>query len=346
MNDLVIIDGNSLINRAFYALPLLSNKEGVYSNAVFGFCNMLIKVIVEDKPSFICVAFDYGKHTFRNDMYSDYKAGRKSMPDELRSQLPLLKEILSYMNIKIIEKEGIEADDIIGTLSKRFPEKTIILTGDRDSLQLIDDSTEVWLTKKGLSNVDIMNRETLFDTYKITPSQVIDIKSLMGDASDNIPGVEGVGEVTAVKLLDKYKTLDGVYENIDKINGSLKDKLIKDKDKAYLSYKLATIVTNCDIDCKIDNCVYDFPFNDKVYEFFKKYDFNSLIKRKELFLNNNIKDNTEINNLNKNVEIKEIKNSEILENIIKEIKIKNQFGFYFDNLAYLSIDGKVNIKYL
>ncbi len=283
MEKLVVIDGNSLINRAFYALPLLSNKDGEYSNAVYGFVNMLIKIIQEHNPTHIAVAFDFGKKTFRNKLYEDYKGTRKGTPEELKSQFPILKKILSAMSVKTIEIEGIEADDIIGVLTKKFDLPTVIFTGDKDSLQLIDGTTEVWLTKKGISDVQIMNEKTLKETMGLEPYQIIEMKALMGDSSDNIPGVAGVGEKTALDLLSKYKHLDGVYEHIDEIKGKLQEKLVLNKDTAYLSKQLATIITDYEIDVALEEMTYDFPFSVQVYEYFKQYDFNSLLKKKELF---------------------------------------------------------------
>ena len=179
MNKLVVIDGNSLINRAFYALPLLSNKDGEYSNAVYGFVNMLIKIIQEQNPTHIAVAFDYGKKTFRNGLFNEYKGTRKPTPTELKSQFPILKEILKLMNIKYIEIEGIEADDIIGVLTRKFNYDTAIVTGDKDSLQLINDATEVWLTKKGITEIQVMNTQTLKETMGIEPYQVIEMTDML-----------------------------------------------------------------------------------------------------------------------------------------------------------------------
>ena len=176
MEKLLIIDGNSLVNRAFYALPLLSNQDGEYSNAVYGFCNILIKFITEQKPDYICVAFDHSRQTFRTEMYAQYKGTRKQMPEELRSQMPILKNLLNKMNIKIYEVDNIEADDIIGTVVKNSAVKNIILSGDRDVLQLIDQNTEVWLTKKGITDVQVVTLENIKDLYGVEPSQIIDLK--------------------------------------------------------------------------------------------------------------------------------------------------------------------------
>ena len=287
MEKLLIIDGNSLVNRAFYALPPLSNQNGEYSNAVYGFCNILIKLITEQHPDFLCVAFDHSRKTFRTQIYADYKGTRKGMPEELASQMPILKDVLQKMNIKIFEQDGIEADDIIGTISKHSGVKNIILSGDRDVLQLVDKDTEVWLTKKGITDVLAVTPSNIKEVYGVDiPSQVIDLKSLMGDSSDNIPGVAGVGEVTAKKLVCDYKSLDGVYQNIENISGKLKEKLVMGKDSAYLSYTLATIKTDCDIDINLKDFSFDFPFDNNVKKIFEKYEFKSLLKRDELYKNN------------------------------------------------------------
>ena len=285
MEKFVIIDGNSLINRAFYALPQLANYEGVVSNAVFGFATILVKIINEVKPKYIGVAFDYGKKTFRNEMFAEYKGTRKPTPPELKNQFPILKNMLSSMGIKYIEQEGIEADDIIGTLTKKFETENIIVTGDKDSFQLINDNTWVMFTKKGVSETINYNADQLFNDYGLKPFQIVELKSLMGDASDNIPGVSGVGEKTALSLLYKYSTLNGVYENIEEISGKLKEKLIANKDVAFLSHTLATIKTNCELDCNLEDFSYEFPFNEEVHKFFVRYQFNSLLRKKELFLN-------------------------------------------------------------
>ena len=288
MNKVVIVDGNSLINRAYFALPPLIASDGKIYNAVYGFVNILTKLIIENKPTHLVVAFDAGKKTFRNDLYSDYKGTRKGMPEELASQLPVLKDLLTKMNIKIVEKLGIEADDIIGTLSKRFTLPCVILTGDKDCLQLIDNKTEVWLTKHGITDVVSLNERQLKEEMHLTPNQVIELKGLMGDASDNIPGVTGVGQKTALSLIEKYGTVENVYKNIDEINGKLKDKLLADKDMAFLSLKLATIILDADIQCEQEDCLLNNPFNEDVKKCFEKYEFASLLKRTDLFNNANI----------------------------------------------------------
>ena len=283
MDKLVVIDGNSLINRAYYALPLLTNACGEYSNAIYGFCNLLTKVILSEKPTYIAICFDAGKHTFRNDIYADYKGTRKPMPLELAEQLPNLKEILKDMGIYIVEQIGVEADDLIGSISKKFNLPTIILSGDRDLLQLIDDTTEVHLTKKGVTDIDVMTVDSLMQKMEIKPYQVVELKALMGDSSDNIPGVLGIGEKTAKELVKKYDNIDNLYAHIDELKGAQKQKLINGKQSAYMSKVLATINTNVPLDITLDNLKYEFPYNHKVYKQFVHYEFKSLLARNNIF---------------------------------------------------------------
>lgn len=236
----VLLDSNSLINRAFYAVPPLTDDNGLPTNAILGYMNMLIKIFDEVKPTHVVAAFDVKKPTFRHLKCDYYKATRKPMPEDLAVQLPVLKEVLELMGVKICTLDGYEADDILGTLSRTFPGEKIIVTGDRDCLQLVSDNTTVWLTKKGISEVVKYTPDRLLEDG-FTPEQIIELKALMGDSSDNIKGVAGVGEKTAKDLLQKYSTLDGVYAHIDEVKGKLKEKLETNKDIAYESKYLATI---------------------------------------------------------------------------------------------------------
>lgn len=283
MEKLVLIDGNSLVNRAFYAMPLLSTKDGVYTNGVLGFLTMFFKSLSDIKPDYVAVAFDLKAPTFRHKMYDEYKGTRRPMPQELRGQIPLLKEILTLMNIRIFEKEGFEADDIIGTLAKNTKIKTVIITGDRDSFQLVDKTTSVYFTRRGISDVDIMTADNFTEKNGLTPKQIIDYKALRGDSSDNIPGVAGIGEKTAKSLLAEYDSLDGVYQNVDKIGGKVAEKLIAGKDSAYLSYALATIKTDCDIDADLNLMVVPKTFSSEVKAKFVALEFKSLYTKGELF---------------------------------------------------------------
>lgn len=283
MQKLLLIDGNSLINRAFYAMPLLTTKDGKFTNGVYGFLTMFFKSILELKPDYAAVAFDLKAPTFRHKMYDGYKATRHPMPDELRPQISLLKEVLSLMDIHIVEKEGFEADDLIGTLAKKTELKTVIITGDRDSFQLVDNTTEVHFTRRGITDVDVLNIENFKEKTGISPKQIIDLKSLMGDSSDNIPGVAGVGEKTAKSLILEYGSMQGVYKNIDKISGKLHDKLVEGKKSAELSYTLATIDTDCPIDTTLSLMKVPKTFSGEVKAKFVELEFKSLYSRAELF---------------------------------------------------------------
>ncbi|MBQ6826116.1 MAG: DNA polymerase I [Clostridia bacterium] len=257
---LLAIDGNSIINRAFYGIKLLSTKDGVYTNAVYGFINILNRLIENENPDGVAVAFDLKAPTFRHKEYELYKAGRKGMPEELRSQMPILKEWLSLAGYTCVECEGFEADDILGTLARICEDKgeeCVISTGDRDSLQLISDKTRVLLAATKMGRPEIINydKEALFDKYGLTPCEMIELKALMGDSSDNIPGVAGVGEKTATDLITRFHTIDYIYENIDTldIKEGVKNKLIAGKENAFLSRRLGTICKTAPIDTTIES---------------------------------------------------------------------------------------------
>ncbi len=286
MEKLVLIDGNSLINRAFYALPPLSTKDGVYTNAVHGFLTMLFKVISDHKPSHVAVAFDLKAPTFRHKLFSDYKGTRKPMPFELRPQIPLLKDLLQDMHVAVLEKEGWEADDIIGTIAKRSSFQTLIFTGDRDALQLVDNSTSVHFTKRGTTDIEIYSIDNFTQkTGLSTPSQIIDLKSLMGDSSDNIPGVPGIGEKTAKTLLGEYSTVENVFDNLSNFKGKLLEKLQTGEQLAKLSKTLATIDTNCDLDINFDNYLLNLPFSSDVRARFYQLELKSLASRSNFYSN-------------------------------------------------------------
>ncbi len=283
MEKLVLIDGNSLINRAFYAMPPLLTKNGEYTNAVYGFMNMFVKMLFDVKPTYVAVAFDLKVPTFRHKMYGGYKATRKPMPQELRPQIPLLKEVLRSMNIAVVEKEGSEADDVIGTIAKATDIQTVIYTGDKDAFQLVDGETAVYFTRRGITDIDVYDVDNFKTKTGIEPLQIIDLKSLMGDSSDNIPGVKGVGEKTALNLVQKYGSLDGVYEHIEEQKGALKQNLINDKETAYLSHTLATIDIHCGIDTDVEKMRVKMPFSKEVKRKFIDLEFKTLYKKEGLF---------------------------------------------------------------
>ena len=252
MKKLIVIDGNSLANRAFYAIPILSNSKGVITNAVYGFTNMLMRILKQEQPDYLAVAFDVSRKVFRHEKYADYKAQRKGMPEELRGQMDLIKDVLRAMNIAMYEKEGYEGDDVIGSMV-RWAEgqgiHSVIITGDKDSLQLISEKTSVFLTKKGITELAKYDTEALKEEYNLVPDQIRDLKGLMGDASDNIPGVPGVGEKTALKLLHQYGTVEELYQHLDDFNGKkLGDKLRENEEQAFLSKELATIFCEVPLD--------------------------------------------------------------------------------------------------
>ena len=283
LNKLVLIDGNSLSFRAFYALPLLSNHAGIHTNAVYGFAMLLEKIIKEEKPNHFLVAFDAGKTTFRHSKYSEYKGGRQKTPPELSEQFPYIRQLLDAYHIKRYELDNYEADDIIGTLSRQADEEdfeTIIITGDRDLTQLATDNVTIYYTKKGVTDVDHYTPEFIAEKYNgLVPKQIIDMKGLMGDTSDNIPGVAGVGEKTAIKLLNQFESVEGVYEHIEEVTAKkLKEKLINSKDDALMSKDLATINVHSPIEVSLEDTKLNLQDDttEKI-ELFKKLEFKQLL---------------------------------------------------------------------
>ena len=282
-NKLVLIDGNSIIYRAFFALPLLNNDKGVYTNAVYGFTTMLLRLLEEEKPTHLLVAFDAGKTTFRHATYKEYKGGRQKTPSELSEQFPLLKELLDAFDIKHYELDQYEADDIIGTLSKQAMDdgfEVTVISGDKDMLQLVSDKVTVSVTRKGISEVERYTPDYLKEKMEITPEQIIDLKALMGDSSDNIPGVPGVGQKTATKFLKQYETLERLYEHIDEVSGKkMKEKLVTHKDDAFMSKQLATINRESPIEITLSDLPYDGYQKQKVTAMFKDLGFQSLLNK-------------------------------------------------------------------
>lgn len=279
----ILVDGNNLLFRSYYATAyngnLMRNSKGLPTNALYGFINMINKIINEENPEYMMIAFDKG-HNFRQDMYDNYKDGRIETPEDLKIQFPIAKEICTLMGIKYIECDNYEADDIIGTFARMADEdknyNATIISSDKDLLQLISDEVNVKLLKQ--KDYILMDEKTFFDTYGVEPIKMIDLKSLMGDSSDNIPGVKGIGEKTAINLIQKYGSLDGVYNNIDNITGKLKEKLLNDKDNAYFSYKLATIYKTIDFEYTFESIKYNGPDINKLIDKYKELEFNSFLK--------------------------------------------------------------------
>ena len=282
MKKLLVIDGNSILNRAFYGIRLLTNKNGLYTNAVYGMANIIERQIASLKPDYCAVAFDLKAPTFRHKMYEGYKATRKGMPDELAVQLPYAKLCMESMGCKVISLEGYEADDILGTLSRMAVEGDVeayILTGDRDSLQLINDKSRVLLVKT--KETPCFDRALFKETYGVEPEQFVDVKALMGDTSDNIPGVTGIGEKTALKLIADFGSLDAIYERLDdaKLSASVKEKLLNGKENAYLSQTLARISCDAPIGISLEDCAYNGFDRQALYSLFVELEFLALIKR-------------------------------------------------------------------
>lgn len=302
MKKLLILDSNSILNRAFYGVRYLSAKDGTPTNAIYGFLNILLKLIKEQEPDYICAAFDVKAPTFRHKQYEGYKAQRKPMPEGLAAQMPLAKDVLRAMGVTILEKEGYEADDIIGTVARLCEESEIscfIATGDKDDLQLASDKTKVILTvtKSGYNETIIYDDKAVKEKYHVTPTEFIDVKALMGDPSDNIPGVKGVGEKTAMSLIEKHHSIEYIYENIDGIGlkGAMLQKMKDGREMAFMSKELATINRNTPIEFNAEECVFDgFENNGELYEILKRLELNSIIKKLDLSDGDNVKENEDI----------------------------------------------------
>ena len=358
MNKLVLIDGNSLSFRAFYALPLLSNHAGIHTNAVYGFAMLLEKIIKEEKPNHFLVAFDAGKTTFRHSKYSEYKGGRQKTPPELSEQFPYIRQLLDAYHIKRYELDNYEADDIIGTLSRQADEEdfeTIIITGDRDLTQLATDNVTIYYTKKGVTDVDHYTPKFIAEKYNgLVPKQIIDMKGLMGDTSDNIPGVAGVGEKTAIKLLNQFESVEGVYEHIEEVTAKkLKEKLINSKDDALMSKDLATINVHSPIEVSLEDTKLTLQDDtaEKI-ELFKKLEFKQLLADIDTSSNNEeVIDKTfEIEQDFQNVDLNDLNEAVIhfeLEgtNYLKDAILK--FGFYTNHQhVVINADDVKNYKNL
>ena len=358
MNKLVLIDGNSLSFRAFYALPLLSNHAGIHTNAVYGFAMLLEKIIKEEKPNHFLVAFDAGKTTFRHSKYSEYKGGRQKTPPELSEQFPYIRQLLDAYHIKRYELDNYEADDIIGTLSRQADEadfETIIITGDRDLTQLATDNVTIYYTKKGVTDVDHYTPKFIAEKYNgLVPKQIIDMKGLMGDTSDNIPGVAGVGEKTAIKLLNQFESVEGVYEHIEEVTAKkLKEKLINSKADAFMSKDLATINVHSPIEVSLEDTKLTLQDDtaEKI-ELFKKLEFKQLLADIDTSsTNEEVIDKTfEIEQDFQNVDLNDLNEAVIhfeLEgtNYLKDAILK--FGFYTNHQhVVINADDVKNYKNL
>lgn len=359
-NKLVLIDGHSILNRAFYGIPDLTTTKGEHTNAVLGFVNIMLKIIDEEEPDYLTVAFDVHHPTFRHEIFSDYKGTRKGMPQELIEQVPIMKEVLEAMNIKVIEKAGYEADDILGTIAKSAEKDgciVSIISGDKDLLQLASDNIKIRIpkTRRGVTEVEDYLAKDVLEKYSVSPEQFIDLKGLMGDTSDNIPGLPGVGEKTATKLLLEYGTMENLYNNLDKLKPSkVTTSIIENKEIAELSKVLATIKTDCEIDYNYKNAELGNLFNDKTYEYFKRLELKSLLSRFQKEIDHQT---------DEELEFSLITEYEKAEELFNNIKIKKQtIGIYSlieKNVLYgislstdkekadlILIDNNISLKYL
>lgn len=287
MNKIVLIDGHSILNRAFYGVPDLSNAEGLHTNAIYGFLNILFKILDEEKPEYLAVAFDVKAPTFRHDIYKEYKGTRKPMPEELREQVPVMKEVLMAMGIKIMEKPGLEADDILGTIARRSEREGMevaLISGDRDLLQIASGNIKVRIpkTKGGKTEIEDYYAKDVEKKYQVNPTQFIDLKALMGDASDNIPGVPKVGEKTATDLMVQFGSLSNIYEHIDEVTKkSIRESLIANKALADLSKVLATIKTDADVELSYEDARLKNFYTEEAYKLFMRLEFKNMLSRFE-----------------------------------------------------------------
>ena len=285
INKMVLIDGHSILNRAFYGLPDLTNADGLHTNAIYGFLTIMFKILEEEKPEYLTVAFDVHAPTFRHEMYAEYKGTRKPMADELRQQVPVIKEVLKAMGIKTIEHAGLEADDLIGTLSKRGEEaglEVAVISGDRDLLQLATDKVKIRIpkTKQGRTEVEDYYAKDVVARYQVTPGEFIDVKALMGDASDNIPGVPSIGEKTATKIITEYHSIEEAYAHVDELKPPRAAKALKEHwDMAVMSKTLATINVEADFSFELEEARLGEIYTEEAYAYFQKLQFKNLLSK-------------------------------------------------------------------
>lgn len=346
---IVLIDGHSILNRAFYGVPDLTNSEGLHTNAVYGFLNIMFKVLDEEKPEYLTVTFDVHAPTFRHEMYAEYKGTRKPMAEELREQVPVIKEVLQAMNIEIIEKAGLEADDLLGTISRTCEEKGMdvaIISGDRDTLQLATDHVKIRIpkTKQGRTEVEDYLASDVKDKYGVTPTEFIDVKALMGDASDNIPGVPGVGEKTATKIITEYGSIENAYAHVDEIKPPRASKNLKEYwEQAQMSKILATIDTHAEIDFDLERARYGNPYTKEAHDYFQRLQFKNLLARFDV--------QTDVNAVEK--QFREVTDRAEIERIFAEaakaeivgVSISEDAGNVLPLFAHPSGYGRISIVY-
>ncbi len=346
---LIIIDGDSLMHRAFYAMPKLTNSKGFHTSVIYGFINMINRVLEEYKPQYIGIAFDRKAPTFRHLEYAEYKAGRHKMAEEMAEQIPVLKEVLAAMNIKQTEIDGFEADDIIGTVAGKCDEKgmpALIITGDKDAFQLISENVHVLMTRKGISETEEYDIPRLKEVYGIAPAQITDLKGLMGDASDNIPGVPGVGEKTALELIKQFGSVENVLDNVSEIKkDKVRENVTNNADKAIFSKKLATIVKDAPIDFDFKDYELKEPDRERLYNIFSELGFKGLIEK--MLGDVSYSDTKNAKKAAFEIDMKEINGNDELNKLLSEIKRYGSFSFKIDEemgellrTIYIDFDGK------
>lgn len=338
---LLLLDGNSLAYRAFFALPLLTNDSGIHTNAVYGFTTMLQKILAEEQPTKMLVAFDAGKTTFRHSTFTEYKGGRQKTPPELSEQFPYLRKLIDAYQIKQYELEMYEADDIIGTLAREAAAKdidVIIVSGDKDLTQLATDQITVYITRKGMTDIDQYTPAFIEEKYGLTPLQIIDMKGLMGDASDNIPGVPGVGEKTAIKLLKEHGSVEGVYENIEYMKASkMKEKLVTNEEQAHMSKQLATIQTAAPITISLDDLAYPGPNEEAVISVWRELSFKSLIEKSDF--EEEVQEQTPLDF----TVVSEVNTNDLADTMAVHVELENEHYHTCDVLGIALTDGSTTI---
>lgn len=350
-DKIMIIDGNSIINRAFYAIPALQNKNGVYTNGIYGFLNIFLKLYEEEKPNYIAVAFDLKGPTFRHEDYAEYKGTRKKMPDELRPQIPMLKDLLRNMNISVYEKEGYEADDIIGTLGKKCEKENldvVLISGDRDLLQLATETIKVRIpkTKAGKTEIEDYYINDVIEKLGVTPKEYIDVKALMGDASDNIPGVPGIGEKTATKIIQEYKNIETAIENSEKIKPKKASENLQEyKEQAILSKQLATIFLDVEVDIPNNKLKLEDIFNDNSIKDLKEYEFKTIISRYSSFNVNSEAVKAELNSTFKLINSKE-ELQRLIDKLVKEELVSISTVSFAEKIVGISFGTKEDSSFV
>ena len=364
---IVLIDGHSILNRAFYGVPDLTNSEGLHTNAIYGFLNILFKILEEEKPEYLTVAFDVHAPTFRHEMYAEYKGTRKPMLEELRQQVPVMKDVLKSMGVKIVEQAGLEADDIIGTISCLCEQKGMdvsVISGDRDLLQLATEKVKIRIpkTKQGKTEIEDYNAIDVKERYQVTPKEFIDLKALMGDTSDNIPGVPSIGEKTATKIITEFGSIENAYAHVEEVKPPRASKALKEHyDMAQMSKELATICVDAELNYDVTEAKLGNLYTEAAYEMFQKLQFKNLLSRFEVSpLSNGIEDQFQVLTKKKEVEevLEKAKSAEVVgivlqkdENVLPLFAEQAEIGsiglcFAKDRIYTIVLNDELTVSYI